>query len=220
MQFLYTMRLVSLVSFSLLTTSALADSTPVPARAVHQQTPAVNLVPIVLADLPEACRPIARQAAAVKLATALAGRISLANCLAIDAGAKLPKLCDCAESIAAVDAAIEPSVALLDEVVAAGEAPTQILAEHAKADLYSAMRSRLASTVPPSDGSDAGNALRDSRRAVLDAQLAPWDAAIKTSAEHVVELVKANPKLATNPALETAIESSRRRLARAVATQP
>ena len=204
---------------SLLAASALADTTPVPARAVRQQTPAVNLTPIVLGELPEKCKPIARQAGAPDLAVALAGRIALANCRAIEATASL-QLCDCADSIVAIDDAIAPSIELLDEVIAAGDPRMQILGEAAKAELYGGLRIRMAATIPSGDGNPDSVALRDSRKAMLEAQLAPWDETIKAASEHVVDLVKANPTLEKNPSVKPAIEASRRRLAPAVATQP
>jgi hypothetical protein len=201
--------LASCVVLGLLTAPALA------APGVSQ-SPAVNLAPIVLADLPEPCRPIAKQAAAPLLASALAARIRVAGCIADQATAKLD-LCDCGASILELATAIEPAVALLDEVIAAGDPTARILAAHAKGELYTSLRVRMLATIPTGDATTEGAALRDSRKAMLEPQLAPWADEANTAFARVVELAKANPKLLANPVVRTAVDTSKQRLALKVA---
>jgi hypothetical protein len=198
------MRPFVLISLGLLAATAHADRTP--------KSPAVNLSPILLDEIPERCRPIAKQASASNLAVALGARISLANCIAPEAIAPL-QLCDCADSIIALDEAVAPAITLLDEVAAAGDPHNSLLAEHARAELYSGMRIRMAKTIPTPDSTEESFALRDARQALLEAQLAPWTEAIAAASERIVEIAKANPRLEKHPVVKSAVEASKQRLA-------
>jgi hypothetical protein len=170
------------------------------------------LTPVDLATVPAPCRPQAKLAAAP--AAALSTRVALASCLADRAVAPLP-LCDCGESILAVDTASEPALALLDELIDAGDPATQAIAEHAEGELYAGFTARLLATLPaPGPGaSDAETSLREMRRQTLDAQLAPWHEDAIRAFQRVVDLAKDHPELASNPAVMTAVRDSQRRLA-------
>jgi hypothetical protein len=163
--------------------------------------------------VPEACQPLANQAAAASPA-ALSARISLAICLADRAVAPL-SLCDCGESILAVDTATEPALALLDEVIDTSDPASQAIAEHAEGELYAGFTARLLATLPAlrPDASPAEATLREMRRQTLDAQLAPWREAATRSFQRVAELARAHPELADQPAVMTVVRDSQQRLA-------
>jgi hypothetical protein len=178
-----------------------------------------RLTPIDPAAVPAQCQPLARQALAATPA-ALSARISLATCLADRAVAPLT-LCDCGESILAVDTATEPALALLDEVIDADEPVSQAIAEHAEGELYAGLAVRLLATLPAlQPGAFAEeSALREMRRRTLDAQLDPWREAASHAFQRVVELAGAHPELADDRAVAAAVRDSQRRLAAAPAAQ-
>lgn len=175
--------------------------------------PAPRLTPIDPTTVPEPCQPLAKQAL-VASPVALSARISLATCLADRAVAPLT-LCDCGESILAVDTATEPAIALVDEVIDAADPATQAIAEHAEGNLYAGFMARLLATLPPvrPGASAAEVTLREMRRQTLEAQLAPWREAATHSFRRVVELARAHPELADNPAVTTAVRDSQQWLA-------
>jgi hypothetical protein len=127
--------------------------------------------------------------------------------------APLP-LCDCGESILAVDTATEPALALLDEVIDTDDPASQVIAEHAEGELYVGLTTRLLGTLPAlgPGASAAEAALREMRRQTLDAQLEPWRDAAARSFQRVVELARAHPELADRPAVRTAVRDSQQRL--------
>jgi len=175
--------------------------------------PAPRLTPIDPSTVPAPCQPLAKQALAAT-PVALSARISLATCLADRAVAPLT-LCDCGESILAVDTATEPALALLDEVIDADDPPSQAIAEHAEGELYAGLAVRLLATLPAlQPGASADEiALREMRRRTLDAQLEPWREAASHAFQRVVELARAHPELADDRAVAAAVRDSQRRLA-------
>lgn len=194
-----------------------------PARSGVTQAPRAQLVqlaPIDLTVIPEPCKPLAKQALAAQLASALSARISLASCMAEHAIAPLA-LCDCADSVVAIDAAVKPALALLDDVIGNGDPATQVLAEHAEGRLYVGFTARLMATLPAiaPGAAESEVALRDIRKQTLEAQLAPWREAAMAAFEHVVELARAHPELTRAPAVATAVRDSQQRLAAEVAAR-
>lgn len=220
-------RSIPLLSLLVATGVAAADATPaqrVPATApvkVPPKTPATNLAPVVLADLPEQCHAIAKQAVgAASLQTALSARISLAACLA-DVGLAPLKLCDCEESILAIDDATKRSIELLDEVITATRDPAmKITAHRAKAELYTNVIVRMTATIPPPGATEASIALHEARRTILDGMLGRWRTAAAASYEQILALAKANPKLERDPAIATAVRIAKDRLRMQVAVAP
>lgn len=227
----------TLVSLTLLGGAALADPAatapaqrPAPAaqppaasrgaQSPAPQAPMVQLAPIDLSVMPEACKPIAKRALAASLSAAYAARISLASCMAEGALAPL-KLCDCGESIAAIDKAVAPAIAILDDVIGNADPATQVIAEHTEGQLYVGFATRMLTTLPrPAPGaSEAEVALCDMRKQTLEAQLGPWREAAMTSFQHVVDVAKAHPELARNPVVATAVRDSQQRLAAEVAAR-
>jgi hypothetical protein len=197
---------------------AQAPGRPGVAQTLGAQQAMVQLAPIDLTVIPEPCKAIAKQALAARLASALSARISLASCMAERAIAPL-QLCDCADSVVAIDGAVKPALALLDDVIANGDPAMQMLAEHAVGQLYVGFATRMMATLPQvaAAASESEVALRDMRKQTLEAQLAPWREAALASFEHVVELAKAHPQVARTPAIATAVRDSQQRLASEVA---
>jgi hypothetical protein len=190
------------------------DSQPPASPADRPSPPAASrLTPIDPSTVPAPCQSLAQPALAASPA-ALSARISLASCLADRAVAPLT-LCDCGESILAVDTATEPALALLDEVIDADDPATQAIAEHAEGALYAGLTVRLLATLPAlRPGAPAAEiALREMRRQTLDAQLAPWREAASRAFQRAVELAGAHPELAGNPAVTAAVRDSQHRLA-------
>jgi hypothetical protein len=179
--------------------------------------PVSRLTPIDPSTVPEPCQPLAKQALAGTL-VALSARISLATCLADRAVAPLT-LCDCGESILAVDTATEPALALLDEVIDADDPATQAIAEHAEGELYAGLVVRLLGTLPAlrPEAPSAEVALREMRRQTLDAQLEPWRESASRAFQRVVDLAQAHPELTDDRAVASAVRDSQRRLAAAPA---
>ncbi|MGH9885672.1 MAG: hypothetical protein ACREBE_09100, partial [bacterium] len=97
----------------------------------------------------------------------------------------------------------------------------QVIAEHAEGKRYTSFVARMLAALPAvaAGASEAEATLRDMRKQTLDAQLAPWREAALTSYQHVVDLARAHPELATRPATATAVRDSQQRLAADVAVR-
>ena len=210
----------TLLSLLLASSPTLANGAPVQPTPtpVASKAPATNLSPILLDEVPEQCKPIAKQADAVNLQTALSARISLANCLA-DAKLAPMKLLDCEESVLAIDEATKPSFELLDGVIAGAlEDTTKIVAEQAKAELYNQMQVRMRQTLPPAGTTESSIALFEARKGILEGLLVKWRDAAAGSYERILSIVKAKPALEKNPVVATAMRTAKDRLRLHVAT--
>jgi hypothetical protein len=182
-----------------------------PAPSPPSPTPALS--PIVVEDLPTACRDFGKLAASPSPLQALSARISLARCL-VDQKIKPLALCDCQQSVDDVDAASAPSLALLDEVFAAGDSATKILARQAQGDLLEGLALRLTSTVPPAiDASESAVALHDLRLQMIGPLVNPWFQRARSAYTEVDRLARENPQLAKNQAVLAAVRTSRAKLA-------
>lgn len=195
-----------------------ADAGPPPANTtVVVVTP--QLATIVIEDLPERCKLLAKRASVPSLAQQLTGRIALATCLA-DARQSSLELIDGQESVLALEAASEQAFAMLDNVVDVGDASVKIIALRAKADLYSALVTKMLMTVPPrADASAESQALQDTRRQIVEGMVQPWRDRGRELHQTIVELGRTHPELAKNPVAQTAIRDSERQLAVPVATR-
>lgn len=215
--------IVALASMTAAIANAAPQSNAAPPSRAPQQRPAqpslVQLAPLDLTRVPEPCKPLAKQALAQSLAAALTARVSLASCMADRAIAPLA-LCDCAESILAVDTAVAPAIAVLDNVIEVGDPAMQVIAEHTEGKLYAGFAARLLETLPkPGPGAaDTELALRDLRKQTLDAQLAPWREAAMAAFQHVVEIARAHPEVARSAAAASAVRDSQQQLAAEVAS--
>jgi hypothetical protein len=196
--------------FGILLASASAGAQPAP-TAPPAQSP--TLSPIVVADLPTACRDFGKLAASPSQAQALSARISLARCL-VDEKMKPLALCDCEQSVSEVDAASVLPLALLDEVFTVGDPATKILARQAQGDLIEGLALRLTATVPPAvDTSESAVALHDMRVQMLGTLVSPLFQRARSAYSEVDRLARENPQLAKNPAVLVAVRTSRAKLA-------
>jgi hypothetical protein len=196
-----------------------ADAGPPAANTTVVIVQRPQLAPIVIEDLPERCKVLAKRTTVPSLVQQLSARIALATCLADARGSAL-QLIDGPESVLALEQAAEQAFAILDNVVDAGDPAAKIMALRAKADLYAAMSARMASTVPPAASATAeAAALRDTRRHIVEGMTLPWRDRGRELHEAIIELGRKNPQLARNPVAQAAIRDSERQVAVPVATR-
>jgi len=196
-----------------------ADGGPPAAATTVVVVQPPQLATIVIEDLPERCKLLAKRTAVASLAQQLSARIALATCLS-DARASALPLIDGQESVLALEQASEQAFAILDNVADVGDPAVKIMALRAKADLYTAMASRMAATVPPAaSATPEAAALRDTRRQIVEGMVQPWRDRGRELHEAIVELGRKHPQLARNPVAQTAIRDSERVLAVPVATR-
>jgi hypothetical protein len=189
-----------------------APPAPPPAQSTPASpTPAVpKLTTLDPDDVPEACRDLAKLSDSASKAQALSARISLASCL-VDQKSKPLVLCDCEQSIIDVNAVIEPSLALLDEVFVLGDPTTKILARHTQGEILSSFAQRVLATVPPATNSNE-TSLRETRLAMVQPLIQPWLTRAQAAFTEVDKIARTNPQLAKNPAVLAAVRSSRAKL--------
>jgi hypothetical protein len=187
--------------------------TVAPARAQAPGETPTALDDVDADALPETCRALADEANAKALVRALDARITLASCLADEATRGLD-LIDGEESVLALDDAIAPSRALLDEVIERGAPGLQLQAQRAIAGLYAGVASRMLQTVPrPAGHTDEAQVLRDVRLANVETMIAPWREAETQAYAAIVKLAAAYPRLARDRAYAATIATSRARAA-------
>lgn len=217
--------LITLVSLTLFTPAAFADRTPAQRSAAPAPTapapvaapvappapPSNGLASIDLLTIPAKCHPMVKQATTPNRTLALSARITLANCVA-EAKLATLLLVDAQESVQAVDDATAHSFALLDEVIGNGDDVTKIVAEQAKAELYTNMAIRMLASVPAPGPGEAAIALHQTRKDILVGMLAPWRDKAATAYEHIVAIAAADPRLVKNPVVATAVRASKDRL--------
>jgi len=231
------MRRVSRVVFALSTGAVAAPETSAPSDAPSGEQPApdagpdpisaepspsvplkaapgpTSLSPILVEGLPEACRALGTSASSNRPTRALSARISLSSCL-VEQKVKALVLCDCEQSVIELDAAAGPSLALLDEVISLGDPTQKILALQVRGDLLQSFATRILATVPaPVDSSPSALALREARLGLITPSMTPWIERSQAAYTELDRIARANPKLAKNPAVLTAVRSSRAKLA-------
>jgi hypothetical protein len=189
---------------------------PTPPSAVPPAptpAPVVSLTPIVLDETTARCKPLAKRASVPSFAQQLSARIALASCIA-DARIEPLSLIDGQESVLAIEEAVQPAFAMLDEVVDTGDASVKVMALRAKADLYTMMSMRMMSTVPaPANTTPEAASLRETRRQIVDGMIMPWHERSRETHRAIVDLGKKHPELVRNPVVQTAIRDSQRQLA-------
>jgi hypothetical protein len=166
------------------------------------------LAPITLGQVPRQCRevsPIPRSSRVVS--TAFNASISTANCMAELAMNKVVAT-NTDESIAALDAAVRPSIAMLDAIIVDGDPGYRIMAEYAKADLYQALAVRMRNTIPRSPTGLTGEAFEAAvdgwqrSHADLEHKIEPWLVQSDLAYDHVARIGAQNPAIvALNPVL-------------------
>ncbi|HTJ46807.1 MAG TPA: hypothetical protein VL463_32110 [Kofleriaceae bacterium] len=106
-------------------------------------------------------------------------RISMASCAA-EARMGALTLVDDDVSMQLLASSIEPSLATLDDVAANGDPRWQLLAAHARAEIYLGMVARMRATIPPIPPGEREQLLvndladRAERHAVLEPKLRAW----------------------------------------------
>ncbi len=147
--------------------------------------------------------------------------VSAADCMAVIRTRAL-KLTVTQASVDALDTAIRPSIDLLDTVIEQGDVAHQIVAQHAKADIYQGLAVRLLNTVPPTSPKATGKTLADHQHQVDVAVdlVRPWKTRALQAHRAVARLADKAPKLvATNPVLAYAVSDSKLETATGVASR-
>ena len=175
---------------------AAASRAPIPRAAPR---PAA-LRPIEVGALPPSCVALAHVPADARIATpALAAHVSVASCAAEQRMNALGLAHDDA-SMRALAIAVAPSLAMLDDVAAAGGPAWQLTAQFTRGDLYRGMVVRMRAATH----GDAS----------LEPELKPWLDAARAAFGEVVAIAQAHPDLATtNAVIASDIAASARALA-------
>src|SRR5258708_31172654 len=107
---------------------------------------------------------------------AFEAHISFAHCAASARLQALANVADDDAGMKAVQGAIEPSVAILDDVIKAGDAQYTVIAEALKAQLWIAAAVRMRNTIPGITMTTVGEPLadHDRRHAALEPKIKPW----------------------------------------------
>jgi hypothetical protein len=148
--------------------------------------------------LPERCEPLAKLPASATIpGPALAAHVSVATCMAVVAMNEIAPAPDDA-SIARLNAAVAPSLALLDSVIGFGDPYWMIVAQDAKRGLYVAVLVRERSSLREADA-HARNA--------LELKLTPWLTEVLRATAAITELAQSDPELARRDPLVAGIVS-------------
>ena len=171
-----------------------------------------------LANLPVECAPHAKRLTTANRAQAMGARISLASCIA-DTNLRPLVLLDTQESMLEVENAIAPAFTLLDDVIARGDAQSQLLAHHAKMIVVQQAVTRMLASVPAAAQPTVEAAkLRDSRRALVEVMIEPWRAQSADEARAANAIASAHPKLAKNARVALALRDTKKVVTEQIAT--
>ena len=177
--------------------------------AVASGGPAHSVIEPRTLDAP--CRTLAEVPDDARTVTpTLGATISSANCMAMIRTRALV-LKPGPAAVDALNVAVQPSLSLLDAVIRTGDVRAQILAEHAKADLYAGLRARLLSLVTPLSPTTTGAALaeHDNRLADLDTLAQPWREHASDAYRAVAQLGSSAPDVVSrDPVLAFAVSDS------------
>ena len=175
-------------------------------------TPSKQLSTIVRTSLPEKCRVHGRFANSYVRPIAVSSRLALAQCLVVPSLEPVKSLLDTQESMLTLENAVSQSLQLFDEVIAFGDPAKQVLAAHAKGELYENLLVRMANTVPHPTSGGGALALYESRKTLLDAMLQPWRDQAAAAFQRAAAIAGANPKLAASSAVQSAVAKSQQRV--------
>jgi hypothetical protein len=177
------------------------------------------LTPIATETTPARCRPMIKRTQAPSMTQQLAARIALASCIA-EAAVQPLQLIDGPESVLAIEEAVKPAFALLDNVIDVGDAGVKIIALRTRADLYGQMSAKMRMSVPPLvTNTPEAAALHDTRKQIVEGMIEPWRELARSNHQAIVDLGRHHPELAKNAVARTAIRDSERQLAIPVATR-
>jgi len=167
------------------------------------------MAPLDPGSLPEPCRALAHVPQDAQITRpAMDARISVASCLA-EQQLHNRSIEPTEASAQQLLEAMNPSIALYDDVITHGNAEEQLVALHAKADLYAGMSTRLLASVAPEErGGQAMTDLAEVNR--VDAMTRPWRELAAASYRQVAQLGDRNPGLAqANPVVAYAVRDSK-----------
>ena len=137
--------------------------------------------------LPKRCEPLAQLPASATIpGPALSAHVSVARCMAMVAMGEIVAAPDDA-SIARLNAAVAPSIVLLDSVIGAGDSYWVMVAQDAKRGLYIGMIVRVRASLV-----DADSRAHDA----LEVKLAPWQTEVSRATRAIIELDRSDPELA------------------------
>jgi hypothetical protein len=127
----------------LVTIASLAPLALLVSAGAHAASGSSQLRPLCAADLPAQCQALAIvPPSATTPQQEFSTRISVANCMAEDALGKL-SLRPSDRSLDRLHQAAQPSLTMLDDVIAHGDAHNREVAQAAKADLLNGMAVRI-----------------------------------------------------------------------------
>lgn len=140
-------------------------------------------------NLSARCAPLAQvPASATIIEPRISAQVSVANCMAEEAMNQL-SLAPTSASIAQLDAAVEPSVALFDNVINTVDDPYwKIVANDAKRDLYVGMIVRQRNSI---------RGPNMAARNALEPKLAAWQNKAASANAAVADAVRAHPDVAS-----------------------
>jgi hypothetical protein len=195
--------------FSLI--AAVVAVAPAFALANHGQPPRRTRPAVELRLLDPPCRSLVQLPLDARIATpTYAAHISAASCMAIIRTRALV-LKPGPAAVDALNAAVQPSLRLLQIVIDTGDVRARILAEHAKADLYAGLVVKLLATVPPISPVTTGQPLidHDRRVAALDRMAQPWRDRAADAYRATTQLGAAIPDIVSrDPVLAFAVSDS------------
>jgi len=136
--------------------------------------------------------------------------ISFAHCAASVRLQALQGLADDDAGMKAVEGAIDPSIAALDEVIKAGDPQYAIIAEGLKAQLYVAAAVRMRNSIPGITMTTVGEPLadHDRRHQALEPKIKPWLDNASAGFERVKAAAASKPELASNPVVKAAVDAA------------
>ena len=182
----------------------------IPATAFADGGPTRPAVELRTLDAP--CRSLAQVPTDTRiLQPTLEANISVANCMALVRERALV-LKPGEPAAQALEQSIQPSLVLLDTVIKTGDVRAQILAQHAKADLYAGLRVRLLATVPRLAADPTGPAIKahDAKIAELANIAQPWQDKAMAGMREVARLARDVPDLVSrDPVLAFAVSDAR-----------
>ncbi|HUJ57550.1 MAG TPA: hypothetical protein VLX92_03645 [Kofleriaceae bacterium] len=187
--------------------SIVAGAASVAAAGGMKYTPLVDV-----AAVDPACRVLAQtpQNATVD-GPSYDAAISTANCVAM-AGTRTLVLTPSADSVKALDDAEAPALAILDRVIARGDAEHALIADYAEVDLLRGNAARMLDALPPLSPQMSRNEVAEHTRQVMvtGVLIEPWLRRATKIRRDIATLVSAHPELATRDVVLANIVASTR----------
>ena len=150
-----------------------------------------------------ACRTLAETPSNARISGPMFdAAISTANCMAMTRASRL-ELAPTAASIKALDEAVAPAMAILDTVIATGDAAHQLIAQHSKLDILQSNTARMFSAVPQLSPQMGSGEVADQAEvlAATEALTEPWRRRALQCRRLIARLVYQHPALATRDAV-------------------